>query len=142
MKNKKITLESTATAFHKWRETKRNAGDPIPQELWQMVAEIYDHYPHTVICSTLNLKVAQLKTKGFVPNSRTCANETTEEEATPSPFVHVPPTGGTSVAASPPATPRSDIPSVEIQRTDGVKIIFKHHDNAQLTAVLQQLIGA
>ena len=78
MRNKKITLESTATAFHKWRETKRNAGDPIPQELWKMVAEIYDHYPHTVICSTLSLKVAQLKTRGFVPNSQTFTNETTE----------------------------------------------------------------
>ena len=142
MKNKKVTLESTATAFHKWRETKRNADAPIPQELWQMVAEIYDHYPHTVICSTLNLKVAQLKTKGFVPNSRTFTNETTEEEATLSPFVHVPPPVDTPVVT--PATVASicDMPSVEIQRTDGVKIIFKHHDNAQLTTVLQQLIGA
>ena len=107
-----------------------------------MVAEIYNHYPHTVICNTLNLKVAQLKTRGFVPNSQTFTNETTEEEATPPPFVHVPPTVDTPVVTSPPVTPCSDMPSVEIQRPDGVKIIFKHHDNAQLTTVLQQLIGA
>lgn len=141
MKNKKITLESTTSAFNKWRETKRNTGDAIPSELWEMVAQIYDHYPHTLICSKLNLKVAQLKSKGFVPNSQDFAAKTTEETAA-SPFLHVPPTDTKPALTSPPVSPCSDMPSVEIHRPDGVKIVFKHHDNAQLTLVLQQLIGA
>jgi hypothetical protein len=137
MKNKKVTLESTAAAFNKWRETKRNTGDAIPLELWEMVIQIYDHYPHTLICSKLNLKVAQLKSKGLVPNSQDFTAKTTEETAA-SPFVHVPPTADKPAAVS----PSSDMPSVEIHRPDGVKIVFKHHDNAQLILVLQQLIGA
>jgi len=141
MKNKKITIESTATAFNKWRETKRKTGDPIPPELWEMVHQIYDHYPHTLICNKLNLKVAQLKSKGFVPNSHDFTEESTEE-TTASPFVHVPPTADSPVVTSPPMSPSSDIPSVEIHRPDGVKIVFKHHDTAQLTTILQQLIGA
>ncbi len=141
MRNKKVTLESTTIAFNKWRETKRKAGDAIPSELWDMVAEIYDHYPHTLICNTLNLKVAQLKSKGLAPNSHDFTADTIEDAA-PSPFVHVPPTVDDSVIASPPIVPSSDMPSVEIQRPDGVKIIFKHHDNLQLTTALQQLIGA
>ena len=141
MKNKKITIESTATAFNKWRETKRKTGDPIPPELWEMVHQIYDHYPHTLICNKLNLKVAQLKSKGFVPNSQDFT-ETPTEDTTASPFVHVSPTVDTPVVTPPPVSPNSDIPSVEIHRPDGVKIAFKHHDNAQLTTVLQQLIGA
>lgn len=138
MKNKKITLESTATAFNKWRETKRKTGDPIPPELWEMVHQIYDHYPHTLICSKLNLKVAQLKSKGFVPNSQDFATEDT----TASPFVHVPPTADNPVVTSAPISPSSAMPSIEIHRPNGVKIVFKHHDTAQLTTVLQQLIGA
>ena len=141
MKNKKITLESTTSAFNKWRETKRNTGDAIPSELWEMVIQIYDHYPHTLICSKLNLKVAQLKSKGLVPSSQDFTADTTEEE-TASPFVHVALTTDKSVVTSPAIAPCGDKPSVEIHRPDGVKIVFKHHDNAQLTIVLQQLIGA
>ena len=141
MKNKKITLESTATAVNKWRETKRTTGDPIPPELWEMVHPIYDHYPHTLICNKLNLKVAQLKSKGFVPNSHDFTEASTEETTT-SPFVHVPPTADSPVVTSAPVASSSEIPSVEIHRLDGVKIVFKHHDNVQLTTVLQQPIGA
>ena len=141
MKNKKVTLESTATAFNKWRETKRNAGDAIPPDLWEMVAQIYDHYPHTTLCNKLNLKVAQLKSKGFVPNSRDFTAEATEDD-TPSAFVHVPPTVDEPTTTPHSVTPNIDMPSVEIQRPDGVKIIFKHHDSVQLATVLQQLIGA
>ena len=57
-----------------------------------------------LICSKLNLKVAQLKTRGFVPNSQAFTNESTEEAA-PSPFVHVPPTVDNPIVASPPLRP-------------------------------------
>ena len=106
-----------------------------------MVHQIYDHYPHTLICSKLNLKVAQLKSKGFVPNSQDFT-ETPTEETTASPFVHIPPTVDTPVVTSPLVSSTRVMPSIEIHRPNGVKIIFKHHDNAQLTTILQQLIGA
>ena len=64
MKNKKITLESTAIEFNKWRE-KRQAREAIPDTLWEMVAQIYDHYPHMILCQKLNLRLAQLTSKGF-----------------------------------------------------------------------------
>lgn len=156
MKNTKVTLESTTVEFNKWRE-RRKAGEVIPKRLWDMVAKIYDHYPHTILCQKLNLKVAQLKAKGFEPNSQGFMQETPEQNYSSS-FVHVPPvadketcvgaevdTAATTVSPSPQVTtskmPVPELPSVEIHRPDGVKIIFKHHDNAQLATVLQQLTG-
>jgi len=140
MKNKKITLESTVLEFNKWRE-KRKTCEPVPDELWDMVAQIYDHYPHTVICQKLNLRIAQLKAKGFEPNSQDFISSTLEEDEV-SPFVHVPATVDKKVASTSSVSSLAQIPSVEIQRPDGTNIIFKHHDTAQLTLVLQQLLGA
>lgn len=137
MKNVSITLESTAIEFNKWRE-KRKAGEAIPDKLWEMVSTIYDHYPHTILCQKLNLKLSQLKSKGFSPNGKAFEQCSTESDSAPS-FVHVAPAVAESTV-EPVVT--MDMPSVEIHRPDGVTIIFKHHDNAQLTTVLQQLIGA
>lgn len=132
-----ITLESVSLEFNKWRE-KRKGSENIPEKLWKMVADIYYHYPHTLICQQLNLKAAQLKRRGLEPSGDELPieNETKVEMA--SHFVHVPATVNDSL----PAAPYSEIPCVEIHRPDGVRILFKHHDNSQLSAVLQQLIGA
>lgn len=137
MKNKKITLESTAIEFNKWRE-KRKAGESVPETLWEMVAKIYDHYPHTLLCQKLNLRIAQLKSKGFEPNSDDFVSSTPEED-NPSAFVHMPPVQEVVIDKS---VANESMPAIEIHRPDGFKIIFKPNSNEHFSNIIQQFIGA
>ena len=137
MKNEKITLESTALEFNKWRE-RRKAGEAVPDKLWKMVAKIYDHYPHTLLCQKLNLRLAQLKAKGFEPNSQDFISPLAEE-VEPSPFVHVPPVPTEATVAS---RPQTELPPIEIHRPDGFKLIFKPSSDQHLATIVQHFIGA
>lgn len=136
MKNQKITLESTAIEFNKWRE-KRHAREPVPDRLWSMVAQIYDHYPHTLLCQKLNLRLAQLKARGFEPNSTDFTPLPAEDEKL-SAFVHVPPEPERPIER--PSTP-VEMSAIEIHRPDGTKIIFTPNSHEQLSTILHQFIG-
>jgi len=128
---KSINIDSVAAEFKKWRDTKK-PNERVPNNLWALVSKIYGHYPRGLICRRLHISTGQLQCRGFMPKA-----SSPKDQSSPVPFINVSPAvTGLSIAASAVA----DTSCVEIHRTDGVKLVFKHPDIIQLSALLQQLV--
>jgi hypothetical protein len=125
---KSINLESVTNEFDKWRSSKKPK-ERIPDNLWELVSKIYGHYPRGLICQRLHVSSGQLNGRGFKSKK-----VSPKKLPSPVPFINVSP----ATTGLPTAT--ADTSCVEIHRTDGVKLVVKHPDIIQLSALLQQLV--
>ena len=126
-----INLESVTDEFDKWRSSKKQK-ERIPDNLWALVSEIYGHYPRGLICQRLHVSSGQLNCRGFKSKK-----VSPKKLPPPVPFINVIP----ATTGLPTATPVvADTSCVEIHRIDGVKLVLKHPDIIQLSALLQQLV--
>ncbi len=128
---KSINLESVTDEFDKWRSSKKPK-ERIPDNLWELVSKIYGHYPRGLICKRLHVSSGQLNGRGFKSKA-----VSPKKLPPPIPFINVSP-ATTGLPTSIPVV--SDTSCVEIHRTDGVKLVFKHPDIIQLSALFQQLV--
>ena len=128
---KSINIESVTDEFNKWRSSKKPK-ERIPDNLWELVRKIYGHYPRGLICQRLHVSSGQLNGRGFKSKK-----VSPKKLAPPIPFINVSP-ATTGLSTATPVV--ADTSCVEIHRSDGVKLVIKHPDIIQLSALLQQLV--
>ncbi|MHB1957114.1 MAG: hypothetical protein ACYCOU_25645 [Sulfobacillus sp.] len=67
MAHSPLTLEHVQAAFKQWRTTKRHGSTPIPQALWEQVAQLLEHYPKSQVLNRLGISTQQFKAKVKAP---------------------------------------------------------------------------
>lgn len=124
-----INIDTVVAEFAKWRSAK-SGQEPIPERLWQLVKEIYHHYPSGLLRKRLGISSSQLRSKGLgkpiKPN---------KQSAKPV-FVK---------ADLPVIAHSTELPNLnnnlEVQRQDGAKFLLKQCDSNTLAVLLQQFLG-
>lgn len=60
--NHALTLEAVQKDFQQWRLSRKKRAS-IPDDLWQRVFSLLNHYPISKICSALSLNTVQIRSK-------------------------------------------------------------------------------
>ena len=131
----KLTLQEVSAKFEEWRINKQNNNittAKIPNDLWQQVSELFDHYSLAKIRKTLNLNPRQLKSR--FQKYRSNKNSVKTIKTKHPTFIPI------SIPQPKEETEPNFSGKVEIKRSDGATISIEHLNQHTLTLLLTQFI--
>jgi wyosine [tRNA(Phe)-imidazoG37] synthetase (radical SAM superfamily) len=113
----KITLEKIHHDIVKWRKTKKNKCEPIPQQIWESIRQIHKEYKKEEIIKTLGIKSSRFK----------------EQVELSAEMSDVEPNFFTIKSSN---FPRPSEQSITVKRTDGLMLSINNFDNEHLNSLM------
>ena len=135
-KKTKLTLQEVSAKFEEWRTNKQMSNTTtakIPNDLWQQVSQLFNHYSLTKIRKTLNLNSRQLKSK-FQKYSSNYKNPVKTIKTKQPTFIPI------SIPQPKEEIEPNFIGKVEIKRSDGATISIESLNQHTLTLLLTQFM--
>ena len=128
-------LERLKDEFDHWRQTRRGLGERIPEALWAQAVELSRVLPTARVAKPLRLSQTTLRDRRLgkttpSPPAPSAANPTVE-------FVELP----NGVLPASPNGDAGEMISVELERTDGVRLRVRCRQATALDALINRFLA-